>query len=552
MAFKITRLDGNRFLQRQNGFSLPGVLVATAIVGIIGYFLADMFVNANKNSQFVAARYAQADLFTNISQVINDRKYCKTAMNNASDAVIKIQTGASEVDVSKILQVIGTQETLVAKVGAVGVGGLNLDAMTLEYKKDASGAKIAPEANKPSAGQATHHMNLVLKTSQQSVSGKNDNFHFKDKVIPLTIVANQVTGDIIECQSNTDFVGEGGVIWSKTITNPNFPLVVDIPAGVKGMKMDMTVFQVVQLPGDVGRTVGSRFNYSTDGGASGTWAVSEIGAGNNNGGQARFYGTTSGVIPINDNDTKVTITRQGYLLDQNGNPISGQGMFQAPTVTFLGLDKAPESPPPPPPPTGPVGGNPGGGNNPGGWDDYCFVAGTEIQMADGSSKAIEDILVGDRVMSRDEDTGKLISRTVTKLHHHPARIEKIHEFIMEDGSVVSPNAVHPMYVVEKDGYYQAHQIAEALQMGLKISLLRGDGASIRIADVRVRDENRPLFNFEVDGIARYAKARGYFGRGHNYYADGFLVHNAIYGSSLAKIILMPLPGLALQNYQNKP
>lgn len=550
MAPRITRQDSFARPQGQNGFSLPGVLVATAIVGIIGYFLADMFVNASKSSQFVAARYAQSDLFTNISQVINDRKYCKTAMNNASNAVVKIQTGASEVDVSKILQVIGTQETLVAKVGAVGVGGLNLDSMKLEYKKDASGAKISPEANKPSAGQATHHMNLILKTSQSSGSS-NGSFSFKDKVIPLTIVANQVTGDIIECQSNTDFVGEGGVIWSKTITSPNFPLVIDIPAGVKGLKMDMTVFQVVQLPGDVGRTVGSRFNYSTDGGGSGTWAVSEIGAGNNNGGQARFYGTTSGVIPINDSDTKVTITRQGYLLDQNGNPISGQGMFQAPTVTFLGLDKAPESPPPPPPPTGPVGGPSGPGGPSGGWDDYCFVAGTEIQMADGSAKAIEDVLVGDQVMSRDEDTGKLISRTVTKLHHHPARIEKIHEFVMEDGSVVSPNAVHPMYVVEKDGYYQAHQIAEALKMGLKVSLLRGDGASVRVVNVRVRAENLPLFNFEVDGISRYAKARGYFGRGHNYYADGFLVHNAIYGSSFAKIILLPLPGLAMQNYESK-
>ena len=45
----------------------------------------------------------------------------------------------------------------------------------------------------------------------------------------------------------------------------------------------------------------------------------------------------------------------------------------------------------------------------------CFVAGTEVQMADGSHKPIEEVQAGDEVVSRDERAGKttLLPATVT-------------------------------------------------------------------------------------------------------------------------------------------
>ena len=542
----------SRFSQvrsNQLGFSLVGTMVASAIVGIIGYFLSDMIVNAHKSNRMVNARYSQTELISSITQVLGNRTYCKTAMNRNND-VVKLITGPTEFTVDKIIQVVGAQETLVAETGKTSDGGLHLDSMKLEYKKDASGNPIAVQVDKPSAGQSTHHLNFLISTSQIPGNKLDDNnpekdrFHFKTKSLPITVVANSVTGDVIDCQTANDFVGEGAVIWSRTISTPNFPLTIQIPEGVKGLKMDLTVFQVIQLPPDKGRTAGSRFNYSTNGGASGTYAVSEIGGGNNNGGQARYYGTTSGVIPINDGDTEVTITRQGYLLNENGSPVSGQGMFQAHTVTFFGLDKAPESPPPPPPPMGPVGGGGGGGGSGGGgWDDFCFVAGTKIQMADGSLKTIENISVGDSVVSYDESNQQLIARTVTTLHRHSSRIEKIHDFKMADGSVLSPNGIHPIYVVEKGAYFQAQQIAAMMEVGARVSFLRADGAAVQVAQVSVREENVPLYNFEVDGINRFSKTHGYFGQGHNYYAEGYLVHNAIYGSPLAKILQLSILGV---------
>ena len=43
----------------------------------------------------------------------------------------------------------------------------------------------------------------------------------------------------------------------------------------------------------------------------------------------------------------------------------------------------------------------------------CFVASTPVQMADGSTKRICEVQVGDQVLSRDPDTGKDEAKTAT-------------------------------------------------------------------------------------------------------------------------------------------
>ena len=52
--------------------------------------------------------------------------------------------------------------------------------------------------------------------------------------------------------------------------------------------------------------------------------------------------------------------------------------------------------------------------------DECFVAGTNIQMADGSLRHIEHMKVGDIVTAFDENTGDFVSRRVTQLFKNPA------------------------------------------------------------------------------------------------------------------------------------
>ncbi|MFH1409678.1 MAG: Hint domain-containing protein, partial [Nanoarchaeota archaeon] len=48
-------------------------------------------------------------------------------------------------------------------------------------------------------------------------------------------------------------------------------------------------------------------------------------------------------------------------------------------------------------------------------DDSCFSAGTKIAMSDGTEKNIEDVVVGDSVLSFDEKTGIKVSAKVLQL-----------------------------------------------------------------------------------------------------------------------------------------
>ncbi|MFF3329272.1 polymorphic toxin-type HINT domain-containing protein [Streptomyces sp. NPDC002888] len=45
----------------------------------------------------------------------------------------------------------------------------------------------------------------------------------------------------------------------------------------------------------------------------------------------------------------------------------------------------------------------------------CFLAGTDVLMADGSTKDIEDVELGDQVLATDPETGKTAARKVTRL-----------------------------------------------------------------------------------------------------------------------------------------
>ncbi|NDW10097.1 polymorphic toxin-type HINT domain-containing protein [Dysgonomonas sp. 520] len=51
-----------------------------------------------------------------------------------------------------------------------------------------------------------------------------------------------------------------------------------------------------------------------------------------------------------------------------------------------------------------------------GEDVHCLAAGTNITMADGSLKKIEDVAVGDSVLSYDEQTNSAFANKVKKLH----------------------------------------------------------------------------------------------------------------------------------------
>jgi len=129
----------------------------------------------------------------------------------------------------------------------------------------------------------------------------------------------------------------------------------------------------------------------------------------------------------------------------------------------------------------------------------CFLENTQILMADGSTKSIEEIVVGDKILTRQsEQSNVLIAATVKQTFVHD-----VNEYmILNDKIRVTPE--HRMFV-----NYGWQQIGDAKVGDV---LVDADGSLVRIDSIEWVREPVTVYNFEVEGL-------------HTYFADGVYVHN---------------------------
>ncbi len=77
----------------------------------------------------------------------------------------------------------------------------------------------------------------------------------------------------------------------------------------------------------------------------------------------------------------------------------------------------------------------------------CFTAGTPVLLADGTSKPIEDIDVGDKVTAYDPDTGRAEARDVVRTFvHHDV---PTYDVTLTSGEKVTTTQEHPFWVQGK-------------------------------------------------------------------------------------------------------
>jgi len=73
--------------------------------------------------------------------------------------------------------------------------------------------------------------------------------------------------------------------------------------------------------------------------------------------------------------------------------------------------------------------------------DTCFLAGTPIALSDGTEKPIEDVKVGDIVLSYDEERKSNVASIVKKTFYHPE--EQSNGYLVINNKLkVTPN--HPV------------------------------------------------------------------------------------------------------------
>jgi len=153
----------------------------------------------------------------------------------------------------------------------------------------------------------------------------------------------------------------------------------------------------------------------------------------------------------------------------------------------------------------------------------CFVAGTQIEMADGSLRTIERVRVGDSVRA----AGGGVNR-VEKLFVIPSRglkysfnggkffVTASHPFLTEQGW----KSLDPMGSVRENPGLRVTQLSEG-----DVVLTRA--GSIRLHSIRAAESEETVFNFRTDGD-------------HSYIADGYKVHNAQNKTTSTSGVWVPL------------
>jgi hypothetical protein len=128
----------------------------------------------------------------------------------------------------------------------------------------------------------------------------------------------------------------------------------------------------------------------------------------------------------------------------------------------------------------------------------CLPAGTPITLADGTTKPVEKIQVGDRVLSYDQLAAGMTSAEVVAVH---APYAAAHYFVVNEKVSMTEN--HPVLV---GGEWVA---AGQLKVGDMLTRAGGDQESI--FSIRRVDEAVTVFNFQVS-LGTYV-------------AGGFIMHN---------------------------
>lgn len=132
----------------------------------------------------------------------------------------------------------------------------------------------------------------------------------------------------------------------------------------------------------------------------------------------------------------------------------------------------------------------------------CFIAGTLVTMDGELQKPIEEIEIGDVVLSFDTHDNLPVFATVEQVYHHAAEESPFHLLI--NGIGVTPE--HLMFV---NGRWQP---AGSVMVG--DSLVDNTGQEIRVDSIEYVYESVPTYNLHTDHET------------HNYFANGVLVHNA--------------------------
>lgn len=154
----------------------------------------------------------------------------------------------------------------------------------------------------------------------------------------------------------------------------------------------------------------------------------------------------------------------------------------------------------------------------------CFVAGTKIETEEGS-KYIENIEIGDKVQTFNFLTGEVESHDVLGLGQKKVNKTVVYKF--KDGTILEATIDHPLYSpkhgwVSKDPDYtqSVYRLSTTLAF-IGCEIFKVDGTVSAITGIEVKSTPAVVYNLRSVDV------------NHNFYANGFLVHNRFIGCFIA-------------------
>ena len=147
----------------------------------------------------------------------------------------------------------------------------------------------------------------------------------------------------------------------------------------------------------------------------------------------------------------------------------------------------------------------------------CFVGGTEITLADGTKKAIEEVKVGDLVTAYNLDKEKPQAREVRAISSK--KVTNTVKYTFENGAVLEATHDHPLYCTIH-GWVSYNPEFTKLEAGMEVGQITTDcvifnlnGEGGKVTSIEAINEEKIVYNLrDVEGL-------------HNFFVWDFLAHN---------------------------